>query len=78
MQKDKNDTRYPNESNQFWIVRTALNESGAGLNLSDQNTFETKVEDFLRDHRFNEKDTVRLRPGWRLLSPIIMREMSRS
>ena len=61
-----------------WLVRTALNESGAGLNLSDQNTFETKVEDFLRDHRFNEKDTVRLRPGWKLLSPIIMREMSRS
>jgi hypothetical protein len=61
-----------------WLVTTALMESGAGLNLSERTAFETKVEDFLRDHRFSEKDTVRLRPGWRLLSPVVMREMSRS
>mmetsp|Transcript_1263 Transcript_1263/g.1927 ORF Transcript_1263/g.1927 Transcript_1263/m.1927 type:complete len:306 (-) Transcript_1263:69-986(-) len=61
-----------------FLVTSALMESGAGLNLSDRTAFETKVEDFLRDHRFNENDAVRLRPGWRFLSPVIMREMSRS
>lgn len=61
-----------------FLVVSALMESGAGLNLSDRVAFETKVEDFLRDHRFTEKDVVRLRPGWRFLSPIIMRETSRS
>lgn len=61
-----------------WLVTTALMESGAGLNLSERTAFETKVEDFLRDHRFNEKDTLRLRPGWKFLSPVVMRETSRS
>ena len=61
-----------------WLVSGALMESGAGLNVSERSAFEAKAEDFLRDHRFMEKDTVRLRPGWRFLSPIIMREMSRS
>mmetsp|Transcript_1656 Transcript_1656/g.2461 ORF Transcript_1656/g.2461 Transcript_1656/m.2461 type:complete len:219 (+) Transcript_1656:1-657(+) len=61
-----------------WLVASALMESGAGLNISERPAFETKVEDFLRDHRFNEKDVVRLRPGWRFMSPVIMRELSRS
>ena len=59
-----------------WLVTQALMESGAGLNLNDRAAMEVKVEDFLRDHRFQEKDTVRLRPGWRLLSPVVMRENS--
>lgn len=61
-----------------FLVVSALTESGAGLNLSDRVAFETKVEDFLRDHRFAENDVVRLRPGWKFLSPVIMRETSRS
>jgi hypothetical protein len=61
-----------------WLVTSALMESGAGLKLSDRTAFETKPEDFLRDHRFNENDVVRLRPGWRFLLPVVMREMSRS
>lgn len=61
-----------------WLVTSALMESGAGLNLSDRTAFDTKVEDFLRDHRFNQTDTVRLRPGWRFLSPIILRETARN
>jgi hypothetical protein len=61
-----------------WLVTNALMESGAALNLSERTAFEAKPEDFLRDHRFNEKDTVRLRPGWHLLSPVVMRESSRN
>ena len=61
-----------------WLVTSALIESGAALNISERTAFETKVEDFLRDHRFNEKDAVRLRPGWRFLSPFIMQEMSKT
>jgi hypothetical protein len=61
-----------------FLVTTALMESGVGLNLSERTSFETRVEDFLRDHRFNEKDCIRLRPGWRFLSPVVMRETSRS
>lgn len=61
-----------------WLVTTALMESGVGLNISDRTPFETRVEDFLRDHRFNEKDCIRLRPGWRFLPPVVMRETSSS
>mmetsp|Transcript_12204 Transcript_12204/g.22884 ORF Transcript_12204/g.22884 Transcript_12204/m.22884 type:complete len:310 (-) Transcript_12204:36-965(-) len=61
-----------------WLVTTALMESGVGLNISERTAFETRVEDFLRDHRFNEKDCIRLRPGWRFLPPVIMRENSKS
>lgn len=61
-----------------WLVVSALQNAGVGENLSDRMALETKVEDFLRDHRFNEEDTVRLRPGWKFLPAVTMREMSRS
>mmetsp|Transcript_16392 Transcript_16392/g.23124 ORF Transcript_16392/g.23124 Transcript_16392/m.23124 type:complete len:306 (-) Transcript_16392:124-1041(-) len=61
-----------------WLVLSALQSAGIGENLSDRTVLETRVEDFLRDHRFNEKDTVRLRPGWKFLPAVTMRETSRS
>mmetsp|Transcript_27030 Transcript_27030/g.31448 ORF Transcript_27030/g.31448 Transcript_27030/m.31448 type:complete len:311 (+) Transcript_27030:68-1000(+) len=62
-----------------FLVVNALMESGAGLNLSERAAFEARVEDFLRDYRFcSGEDVIRLRPGWRFLSPIIMRETSKS
>uniref|UniRef100_A0A7R9Z800 Uncharacterized protein n=1 Tax=Pseudictyota dubia TaxID=2749911 RepID=A0A7R9Z800_9STRA len=61
-----------------WLVLSALQEAGAAENISGRTSLETRVEDFLRDHRFNEKDTVHLRPGWKFLTPVIVRETARS
>eukprot|EP00566_Odontella_aurita_P020017 CAMPEP_0113553022 /NCGR_PEP_ID=MMETSP0015_2-20120614/15382_1 /TAXON_ID=2838 /ORGANISM="Odontella" /LENGTH=291 /DNA_ID=CAMNT_0000454045 /DNA_START=121 /DNA_END=996 /DNA_ORIENTATION=- /assembly_acc=CAM_ASM_000160 len=61
-----------------WLVVSALQDAGAAENISARSALETRVDDFLRDHRFNEKDTVRLRPGWKFLAPVVVREMSRS
>mmetsp|Transcript_23553 Transcript_23553/g.54754 ORF Transcript_23553/g.54754 Transcript_23553/m.54754 type:complete len:153 (+) Transcript_23553:639-1097(+) len=57
-----------------WVVVTALQHAGVGENLHYRTAMETRVEDFLRDCRFFEKDTVRLRPGWKFLPPVTMRE----
>lgn len=59
-----------------WLVVQALQECGAAMKLNDKQSQQTKVEDFTRDGRFYEKDTVRLRPGWKFLSPVVMRETS--
>ena len=62
-----------------FLAVSALMESGAGLNLNDRVSFESRPEDFLRDYRFHSgDDSIRLRPGWRFLTPIIMRENSKS
>lgn len=61
-----------------WLAVSALQEAGAAQNISGTTAHETRVEDFLRDYRFNETDTVRLRPGWKFLAPVIVRETSRS
>merc|ERR1712071_410207 len=61
-----------------WIVVSALQESGAAIHLNERTAFETKVEDFLNDHRFHYDSTVRLRPGWKFMPPVILRETSRS
>lgn len=61
-----------------WVVVSALQQAGIAENLHDRTALETKVEDFLRDHRFHEDHTVRLRPGYKFLPPIIMRELARS
>lgn len=50
-----------------WLVVSALQDAGAGQSLTGREAMETRTEDFLRDHRFNETDTVRLRPGWKFL-----------
>ena len=59
-----------------WLVVQALQECGAAVKLNEKVCQQTKVEDFTRDGRFYEKDTVRLRPGWKFLNPVVMRENS--
>jgi hypothetical protein len=61
-----------------WLVLSALQESGVALNLSERTALETKVEDFFKDYRFSEDQerSVRLRPGWKFMNPIAMRETS--
>ncbi|KAL3776409.1 hypothetical protein HJC23_006763 [Cyclotella cryptica] len=59
-----------------WLVVQALQDCGAAMKLNEKQAQETRVEDFTRDGRFFEKDTVRLRPGWKFLSPVVMRETS--
>lgn len=59
-----------------WLVVSALQECGAAMKLNEKQSQQTRVEDFTRDGRFFEKDTVRLRPGWKFLSPVVMRETS--
>jgi hypothetical protein len=61
-----------------WVVLSALQAAGVAENLSNRTALETKVEDFLRDHRFHFEEAVRLRPGYKFLAPVAMREMSRS
>jgi len=56
-----------------WFVTLALNEAHAGQNVSDRTMKEAKVEDFLRDYRFQDQNVIRLRPGWRFLPPISFR-----
>ena len=60
-----------------WLVVSALQECGAAEKLNERKSQATKVEDFTRDGRFFEKNSVRLRPGWKFLSPLVMRENSR-
>lgn len=59
-----------------WLVVSALQECGAAMKLNEKQAQQTRVEDFTRDGRFFEKDSVRLRPGWKFLSPVAMRETS--
>mmetsp|Transcript_3105 Transcript_3105/g.4781 ORF Transcript_3105/g.4781 Transcript_3105/m.4781 type:complete len:324 (-) Transcript_3105:108-1079(-) len=59
-----------------WLVVSALQECGAAMKLNEKQAQQTRVEDFTRDGRFFEKNSVRLRPGWKFLSPVAMRETS--
>ena len=59
-----------------WLVVLALKQAGVYQDVSEARTLRIKVEDFLRDHRFQEQDSVRLRPGFKFLPPISMRESS--
>jgi hypothetical protein len=61
-----------------WLVVEALQHAGVAEHLSDRTSLETRVEDFLRDHRFFETDTIRLRPGFKFLPAVMLRETSRS
>lgn len=61
-----------------WLVVTALQAAGAGENIQQRGALNAKVDDFLLDHRFYEKDVVRLRPGWKFLPPVTMRESASS
>jgi len=60
-----------------WVVASALQEAGIAMNVEERGALNSKPEDFLRDHRFNEMDSVRLRPGFRFMRPIPVRENNR-
>lgn len=58
-----------------WLVTKALGDAKIAQNVSERMVKESKVEDYLRDYRFQDQDVIRLRPGWRFLAPISFREM---
>ena len=57
-----------------WFVTKALADAKVVQNVSERTVKESKVEDFLRDYRFQDQDVIRLRPGWRFLAPVSFRE----
>ena len=57
-----------------WLVTMALQDAKVAQNVSERSIKEAKVEDFLRDYRFQDNDVIRLRPGWRFLAPVSFRE----
>ena len=56
-----------------WLVTMALSDAKVVQTVTDRTIKEAKVEDFLRDYRFQDHDVIRLRPGWRFLAPISFR-----
>ena len=61
-----------------FLVLTGLQQAAAAPSLNDVETRGVKPEDFLRDYRFTEKDAVRLRPGYRFLVPIPLKQGTES
>jgi hypothetical protein len=57
-----------------WFVTKALAEAKVAQNVTERAIKEAKVEDFLRDYRFQDHDVIRLRPGWRFLAPVSFHE----
>mmetsp|Transcript_17000 Transcript_17000/g.35092 ORF Transcript_17000/g.35092 Transcript_17000/m.35092 type:complete len:313 (-) Transcript_17000:439-1377(-) len=57
-----------------WFVTKALADAKVVQNDSERVVKEAKVEDYLRDYRFQDQDVIRLRPGWRYLAPVSFRE----
>ena len=61
-----------------YLVLTGLQQAAAAPSITEAENRAVKSEDFLRDYRFTEKDAVRLRPGWRFLAPIPLKQSSSS
>lgn len=61
-----------------WLVVSALQSARVAENIDTRGALNVKPEDFLRDHRFYEKNVVRMRPGYKFLHPVTMRETARS
>lgn len=57
-----------------WFVTMALQDAKIAQSVSARQSKEAKVEDFLRDYRFQDHDVIRLRPGWRYLAPVSFRQ----
>jgi hypothetical protein len=57
-----------------WLVTMGLQNAKIAQNVTERTIKEAKVEDFLRDYRFQDNNVVRLRPGWRFLAPVSFRE----
>ena len=63
-----------------WVVVSALQAANVAVHVQDRTALVQRVDDFLRDHRFHQSidETVRLRPGFKFLPPVVLRELSRS
>ena len=61
-----------------YFVLSGLQQAAAAPSITDQENFKIKPEDFLRDYRLTEQNAVRLRPGWRFLAPISLKQSSTS
>ena len=61
-----------------YLVLSGLQQAAAAPSITDQENFKIKPEDFLRDYRLTEQNAVRLRPGWRFLAPITLKQSSTS
>ena len=57
-----------------FFAASALQEAGVALNVEQRSALNAKSEDFLRDHRFQEEDCIRLRPGFKFMRPLAIRE----
>lgn len=60
-----------------FVVLSALQSAAAAQNIRQKENLQVKPEDFLRD-RFAERNALQLRPGWRFLAPISLKETSLS
>jgi hypothetical protein len=59
-----------------YLVVSGLQAAAAAPSLSDVESRAVKPGDFLRDYRLTEEHVVRLRPGWRFLPPIPLKQSS--
>lgn len=59
-----------------FVVLCGLQKAAAAPNISERDNHNIKVEDYLRVYRFSENHAIRLRPGWRFLAPVPLKESS--
>jgi hypothetical protein len=61
-----------------YIVLCALQKAFIAPSYHDSENHAIKVEDYLRDCRVVEQNAIRLRPGYRYLTPIPIKDQTRS
>ena len=59
-----------------YLVLGGLQQAAAAPSVSEAENRRVAPEDFLRDYRWTEERAVRLRPGWRFLAPIVLKQSS--
>ena len=57
-----------------YLVLMGLIKASAAQSIDDKENRNIKPEDLMRNYQLLNKDAVRLRPGWRFLSPITIKE----
>lgn len=57
-------------SPQSWLVVSALQHVNIAEHITGKEALQAKVEDFLHDSKYQEKDVVHLRPGFKFLRPV--------
>ena len=63
-------------SPQAWLAVSALQHVGIAEHITGKEATEAKVEDFLHNSNYQEKDVIHLRPGYKFLRPVTMRDSS--